>query len=106
MQQKKKSVQYLIGKTLRKLFSNGFLIKFNEVIRLMSAKYIYTSGDNNPDSAKEIVPILFSLFNPKSVIDVGCGTGIFLKCFKDVGVKEIFGIDGKWVDKNLLFQNI
>jgi SAM-dependent methyltransferase len=72
----------------------------------MIAKYIYTCGDNDPDSAKQIAPILFSLFKPDSVIDIGCGTGIFLKCFKDLGVKDVFGIDGKWVDKNLLFQNV
>ena len=36
---------------------------------------------------------LFDMFKPKKVIDVGCGSGLFLKPFSDRGC-EIFGVDG------------
>lgn len=53
-------------------------------------------------SATAIVPLVNELLRPTSVIDIGCGTGTWLKIWKDNGVKKIKGIDGKWVDKTLL----
>ncbi len=54
------------------------------------------------NSAKEIVPYVMNLVNPKSVVDVGCGIGTWLSVFKSKGVKKVRGIDGKWVNKNQL----
>lgn len=53
-------------------------------------------------SAKEIIPLVLELVQPKQVIDVGCGTGTWLSVFKDFGVDDVFGIDGDWVDKKML----
>lgn len=44
-------------------------------------------------SAPAVVKILFEHFRPRSVIDVGCGIGIYLKEFEKLGV-EISGLDG------------
>jgi len=44
-------------------------------------------------SAKPAVSILIKHFKPKSVIDIGCGAGIYLKEFASQGVK-IIGYDG------------
>ncbi len=52
-------------------------------------------------SAEIIVPIIYSKLKPKSVLDVGCGTGTWLKVWSENGT-EITGIDGKWVDQTLL----
>lgn len=65
--------------------------------------YIHHSHDHNPDSAKEIVPMLMDILAPKSVIDVGCGLGDWLSVFKKAGVNYILGLDGKWVDKGKLY---
>lgn len=54
------------------------------------------------DSAEVIVPIILKLVKPKSVVDVGCATGEFLKIFEMKGVKNILGLDGDWIDKNRL----
>ena len=54
------------------------------------------------DSARALVPILMNLFKPKSVVDVGCGLGTWLKAFEEHGVHDIFGMDGEYVNKNHL----
>lgn len=38
----------------------------------------------------------------RSAVDIGCGVGTWLSVLKEKGVKEIQGIDGPWVEKNLL----
>jgi SAM-dependent methyltransferase len=53
-----------------------------------------------------IVPILYSILRPTSVLDVGCGIGNFLKAFKELGVDQVLGIDGPWVDRTILHKNI
>src|SRR5947208_1568135 len=53
-------------------------------------------------SAEAIVPLVLTLIKPQSVIDVGCGLGIWLSVFKEFGVKDVFGIDGDYVDRSML----
>ena len=45
-------------------------------------------------SARQIVPRLVELIQPRSVVDIGCGTGTWLAVFREHGVEEIFGVDG------------
>ena len=51
------------------------------------------------ESADEVVPIILKLFQPRSVVDVGCNKGIWLSVFERLGVKEILGVDGEWIEK-------
>lgn len=53
-------------------------------------------------SAEEIVSLLIKLIDPKSVIDLGCGVGTWLSAFKKVGVEDIQGVDGEWVNRKML----
>lgn len=53
--------------------------------------------DGSVSSAAVIVPIVNSLVRPKSVVDVGCGSGGWLKEFQKHGVTRLQGIDGEWV---------
>ena len=54
-------------------------------------------------SGNEIIKIIKQYYTPKSVIDIGCGKGMFLKCWKDSGVETIAGIDGNTLDNKDLF---
>lgn len=65
-------------------------------------KYKHNEQLHNLAAPKEMVPIIINLFNPKSVVDVGCGLGNFLYCFKKAGVEKVLGIDGEWVNKKKL----
>ncbi len=62
-------------------------------------KKFYEERSSSLKSAKIIVPLVLDLISPKSVVDVGCGTGEFLKVFLEKGVKDILGIDGFWIKK-------
>ena len=53
-------------------------------------------------SAREIVPELIRLLEPRSVVDVGCGVGTWLSVFPSFGVTDILGIDGDHIDGDML----
>jgi len=53
-------------------------------------------------SADAVVPLVADLLEPRSVCDVGCGRGIWLSVFKEHGVTEVLGMDGDYVDRELL----
>lgn len=58
-------------------------------------------GDENRASARLILPLLFEHYRPKSVLDVGCGLGTWLAVAQELGVKEIAGVEGAWLDRKL-----
>ena len=43
------------------------------------------------------VPLLIEFFAPRSVVDVGCGTGLWAASFLERGVSDVMAIDGAWV---------
>jgi hypothetical protein len=45
-------------------------------------------------SARTVVPIVLSVVGPKTVIDIGCGTGAWLYAFEEMGVQPLAGVDG------------
>jgi SAM-dependent methyltransferase len=53
-------------------------------------------------SAQIIVPLLLDMFPSRSVVDVGCGVGGWLREFAKAGVDDHLGIDGDYVPRELL----
>jgi SAM-dependent methyltransferase len=49
-------------------------------------------------SARQIVPLVLSLVQAQSVIDVGCGTGAWAAEFLASGVSDVWGVDGDYVN--------
>ena len=47
-------------------------------------------------SALVVVPLLIKSVNPKSVVDLGCGSGEWLSVFRELGVSDLLGVDGAW----------
>lgn len=75
----------------------------------------YKSRDSNTkDSANQILNLLFTHYQPNSMVDFGCGVGTWLKTGKELGVSEILGLEGNWLDvkhlvipeKNFLHKNL
>jgi hypothetical protein len=51
-------------------------------------------------SARIVVPLVLQLVSVQSVIDFGCGRGVWLSIFKDYGVKVVKGLDGAYVNES------
>jgi SAM-dependent methyltransferase len=56
-------------------------------------------------SAKIIIPIILDFIKPNSVIDVGCGIGTWLSVWEKLGIADVTGIDGSYVNKENLLIN-
>jgi SAM-dependent methyltransferase len=50
-------------------------------------------------SARVVLPVVFELLRPGSLLDVGCGLGTWLSVAQDLGVPQVFGLDGDYVDR-------
>lgn len=64
--------------------------------------YVHTEKFHNTTSPEHVLPYILQLLKPKSMLDVGCGTGTWLKVARQLGVEAIMGIDGIHVDKKML----
>jgi SAM-dependent methyltransferase len=53
--------------------------------------------DRARTSAETIVPLVVERVAPRSVVDLGCGHGIWLETFARHGVDDFIGVDGDWV---------
>ena len=49
-------------------------------------------------SSRRVVALIIELFDPRSVVDVGCGLGTWLATFADAGLDHCVGVDGEHVD--------
>lgn len=60
-------------------------------------------SDGSARSAARIVPVVLELVpGIQSAVDVGCGVGTFLEQFRNHGVAWTQGIDGNYVDREML----
>jgi SAM-dependent methyltransferase len=50
--------------------------------------------EGSSSSARVVVPLLREWVSPRSVVDVGCGVGGWLRAWRDAGVEDVLGLDG------------
>jgi SAM-dependent methyltransferase len=87
-----------VARQRRLRFARGYLKP-----RPYDASYYVSEGPaSSLRSARIVVPALVSLLQPRSVIDVGCGSGAWLSAFRENGVERILGLDGDHVDRSWL----
>lgn len=67
-----------------------------------NVRYIHEEIVHNFKAAREVVPYVLELLGSKSIVDIGCGIGTWLKVFEENGIDDILGIDGDYVVKSLL----
>jgi len=74
----------------------------------MAAATPYTSGffatyaDTSRQAAFGILPLVIDLVRPQSAVDVGCGTGVWAAALMQLGVADVTGVDGDYVDRKTL----
>ncbi len=61
-----------------------------------SSDFYVDQAPGSKRSAEAILPLLFSFVQPRSLIDIGCGVGTWLRASKDLGVSSVLGIDGEY----------
>jgi hypothetical protein len=65
--------------------------------------YDHASNAHGLEGPKTALPILVEGRNIRSLLDVGCGTGTWLKAALDLGIPKVRGVDGVFVkDEELL----
>lgn len=69
---------------------------------IYNKKFYEAIQEGAQQSAREIIPLILELIQPQSVVDVGCGSGTWLSVFQELGIKEYLGIDGAYVEKEIL----
>lgn len=62
----------------------------------------YRELDSAQQSAAAVLPIIFETLKPASVVDIGCGLAKWLAKARELGVEDILGVDGPWVDRSQL----
>ena len=61
-----------------------------------SAQFFDDQRGGSLRSAAIILPYLVQIFEPTSLLDVGCGQGTWLKSAMSLGLHDCFGVDGAW----------
>ena len=59
-------------------------------------------ADSSQHSAQKIVPLVLSLLQANSVVDVGCGDGSWLAEFRRHGIDDVQGLDGDYVPADVM----
>src|SRR6185369_3445408 len=58
--------------------------------------------DANLSSARTVVPLALQFVQPRSVLDIGCGQGLWLRAFMEQGIEDVVGYDGDYVERDKL----
>jgi SAM-dependent methyltransferase len=60
----------------------------------LAVEFDHAANRQTLDSPRKVLPVLFERRRPRSLLDVGCGTGTWLSIARTMGIAEILGIDG------------
>jgi len=60
------------------------------------------AAEQAQSSAQAVVPLMIDVLKCRSVLDVGCGNGMWLRWYRANGVADILGIDGDYVEPQTL----
>lgn len=72
------------------------------VVAPYDSKFFSAQASGSLRSAREVISVVREMIEPRSVVDVGCGVGTWLKVWQDLGVEKTLGIDGDYVQADQL----
>jgi hypothetical protein len=72
---------------------------------IYSTEFYLAQKSGSQRSAEIILPIVFDLIKPASVVDIGCGVGTWLSASKQLGSSRILGFEGDWVKNSAPLVN-
>jgi glycosyltransferase involved in cell wall biosynthesis len=68
--------------------------RVNKLEKIYSKEWVEECLDDKWDNdIQNFTRVVFNEFRPASVVDVGCGLGLYLKYYKELGSKKILGIE-------------
>lgn len=68
----------------------------------MKINYDHAKNTHTLKGPLAALPLLFPKGIPKKILDVGCGTGTWLRAAKELGAEKILGIDGVVIPRDQL----
>lgn len=63
---------------------------------------LHAGATRSADAVLRTLLPLLAPRRPRSVVDVGCGEGVWLTAALQLGIEDAWGIDGPWVDRGRL----
>lgn len=64
--------------------------------------YVHDEVTHNSSAAEQVLPVLFEIYTPSTIIDVGCGLGNWIEVAKKISKADVIGVDGNYVNRSLL----
>jgi SAM-dependent methyltransferase len=72
--------------------------KRSNIYHNLHAKQLVLEEADTRHSASQILTMLGQYVTPKSLLDVGCGLGVWLKVAMDLGMNDVLGLEGPWIE--------
>jgi hypothetical protein len=69
---------------------------------LYDSSFFEALSSGSASSAAQILPEVVRLIAPKSAVDLGSGIGEWLGELRKLGVTDVLGVDGDWVNPTAL----
>lgn len=105
-------LKQLFFDTRKKLYTWSTYLGYKYNLNIYGKNFFIENKDEGTKNAVWLVPLLIRIFNFKNFLDVGCGTGHYLKACIDNGITDVYGIEGApeafnalLVDKKLVLQH-
>ena len=74
----------------------------SELLQHYGTSFYDGQRSDSAASAARVVPLVVSLVQPRSVVDVGCGVGTWAAAFLQSGALKVLGVDGPHVSDMML----
>lgn len=67
-----------------------------------STQFYANQSTDSYRAGQIILPRIFELVTPRSVVDVGCGVGTWLAAAGELGAERLVGYEGVWIEDRML----